>query len=203
MTLFSTSAFKTVPPKPRYYKCADPIRSASQAQNRSSNGKTAKLTNEAKTSKESSVTTRRHLIKIIPALPLVSIVGAAGLLTACGKKEAAVAPAAAPPAAAPPPPVAATTPEPSAPSTPAAPPGATAGLPLMDEKDPTAGALGYINDGTKVDKVKYPKYADGQNCSNCALYQGAAGSAQGGCPLYPGKNVSAKAWCSAYAKKAA
>ena len=143
------------------------------------------------------MTTRRHLIKIIPALPLVSLVGAAGLLTACGKKEASVAPAAAPPAAAPPPPVAATTPEP------AAPPGATAGLPLMDEKDPTAGALGYINDGTKVDKVKYPKYADGQNCSNCALYQGAAGSAQGGCPLYPGKNVSAKAWCSAYAKKAA
>jgi High potential iron-sulfur protein len=142
------------------------------------------------------VSTRRHLIKIIPALPLVGLAGTAGLLSACGKKEAPVAPAAAPPAA-PPPPVAATTPEP------AAPPGATAGLPLLDEKDPAAGALGYVNDATKTDKAKYPKYADGQNCSNCALYQGAAGSAQGGCPLFPGKNVSAKAWCSAYAKKAA
>jgi High potential iron-sulfur protein len=73
----------------------------------------------------------------------------------------------------------------------------------MDEKDPAAAALGYVNDATQADKAKYPKYADGQNCANCALYQGAAGSAQGGCPLYPGKNVSAKAWCSAYAKKAA
>lgn len=74
---------------------------------------------------------------------------------------------------------------------------------MMDEKDPQAAALAYVNDATKTDKVKFPKYADGQNCGNCALYQGAAGSAQGGCPLYPGKNVSAKAWCSAYNKKAA
>ena len=73
----------------------------------------------------------------------------------------------------------------------------------MDEKDPTASALAYINDATKVDKAKFPKYADGQNCGNCALYQGAAGSAQGGCPLFPGKNVAAVAWCSAYAKKTA
>ena len=72
----------------------------------------------------------------------------------------------------------------------------------MDEKDPSAGALGYVNNAASADKVKYPKYADGQNCANCALYQGAAGSAQGGCPLYPGKNVAAQAWCSAYAKKA-
>ena len=151
------------------------------------------------------MTTRRHMIKIIPALPLAGLVGTAGLLTACGKKEATVAPAAAPPAA-PPPPVAATTPEPAAaatPSTPAAPPGATAGLPLMDEKDPAAAALGYVNNATSADKAKYPKYADGQNCGNCALYQGAAGSAQGGCPLYPGKNVAAVAWCSGYAKKVA
>lgn len=151
------------------------------------------------------MTTRRHLIKIVPALPLFSLVGTAGLLTACGKKDAAVAPAAAPPAAAPPP-VAATVPEPAAPAAPpaaAAPPGATAGLPLLDEKDPAAGALGYINDATKVDKAKYANYASGQNCGNCALYLGAAGSAQGGCPLYPGKNVAAVAWCSAYAKKTA
>ena len=151
------------------------------------------------------MTTRRHLIKIIPALPLVGIGSTAGLLAACGKKEASVAPAAAPPAA-PPPPVTATTPAPAAPqapSTPAAPPGATAGLPLLDEKDPAAGALAYINDATKVDKAKYPSYAAGQNCGSCALYQGAAGSAQGGCPLFPGKNVAAVAWCTAYAKKAA
>ncbi len=73
---------------------------------------------------------------------------------------------------------------------------------MMDEKDPQAAALGYVNDATKTDKTKYPKYADGQNCANCALYQGGTAE-QGGCPLYPGKNVAAKAWCSAYAKKAA
>ena len=129
------------------------------------------------------MTTRRHLIQIIPVLPLASLAGAAGLLSACGKKEASMAPAAAPPAA-PPPPVAATAPEPAAPAVPAA---NTAGLPLMDEKDPSAGALGYVNNAASADKVKYPKYADGQNCANCALYQGAAGSAQGGCPLYPGQ----------------
>lgn len=147
------------------------------------------------------MTTRRHLIKIIPALPLVGLAGTTGLLSACGKTETPVAPAAAPPAA-PAPPVAATTPTPAAPPAPAAPPGATAGLPLLDEKEPAASALGYVNDATKTDKAKYPKYADGQKCANCALYQGAAGSAQGGCPLFPGKNVASQAWCSAYAKKA-
>lgn len=144
------------------------------------------------------MTTRRHLIQIIPVLPLASIAGAASLLTACGKKETAVVPAEAPPAA-PPSPAVATTPAPAAPAAPAA----TAGLPLLDEKEPAAVALGYANDATKTDKAKHPKYADGQNCANCVLYQGAADSAQGGCPLFPGKNVSAKAWCSAYAKKGA
>jgi hypothetical protein len=72
---------------------------------------------------------------------------------------------------------------------------------MVAENDPQASALGYKADATKVDKAKFPKYAGGQNCSNCALFQGAAGAAAGGCPLYAGKQVSAKGWCSAYAKK--
>jgi hypothetical protein len=72
---------------------------------------------------------------------------------------------------------------------------------LVAENDPQASALGYKADATKVDKAKFPKYAAGQNCANCALFQGAAGAAAGGCPLYAGKQVSAKAWCSAYNKK--
>jgi High potential iron-sulfur protein len=155
--------------------------------------------------KESFVTTRRQLIHFMPALPI------AGLLVACGKKDAPAAPAATAPAEAPAaaatpapstPPTAAATPEPAAPAAATSPAPATAGLPLLDEKDPQATALGYVNDATKADKAKYPKYADGQHCASCALYQGGT-AAQGGCPLYPGKNVSAKAWCSAYAKKAA
>lgn len=72
---------------------------------------------------------------------------------------------------------------------------------LVVETDPQAAALGYKADASKVDKAKQPKYAAGQVCSNCALYQGAATSAAGACPLFAGKQVSAKAWCSAWAKK--
>lgn len=73
---------------------------------------------------------------------------------------------------------------------------------MVAETDAQATALGYKADATKVDKAKQPKYAAGQVCGNCALFQGAAGAAAGGCPLFAGKQVSAKAWCSAYAKKA-
>ena len=72
----------------------------------------------------------------------------------------------------------------------------------LDEKDPQAVALGYVADATKADVKKYPKYAAGQSCSSCALYQGKAGDAAGNCPLFAGKQVNVKGWCSAYAKKA-
>ena len=74
--------------------------------------------------------------------------------------------------------------------------------PLVDPKDPQAQALGYTADAAKVDKAKYPKYAAGQNCAACALYQGKAGDKSGPCPLYAGKAVLAGAWCSAWVKKA-
>jgi len=72
---------------------------------------------------------------------------------------------------------------------------------MVVETDPQPTALGYKADATKVDKAKQPKYAAGQVCANCALFQAAAGAAAGACPLFAGKQVSAKAWCSAYAKK--
>ena len=73
---------------------------------------------------------------------------------------------------------------------------------MVAESDPQATELGYKADATKVDKTKQPKYAAGQICGNCALFQGAAGAAAGGCPLFAGKQVAAQGWCSAYAKKA-
>ncbi len=72
----------------------------------------------------------------------------------------------------------------------------------LDPKDPQAAALGYVADATKADKAKFPKYAAGQNCASCQLFQGKAGDAAGPCPIFAGKKVSAKGWCSAYAKKA-
>jgi len=83
---------------------------------------------------------------------------------------------------------------------------ATAGLgraqaPKVSESDPQAIALGYKENASKVDKVKFPKYAAGQLCSNCQLYQGPP-NGLGACPLFAGKAVPGPAWCSAYAKKA-
>jgi High potential iron-sulfur protein len=68
----------------------------------------------------------------------------------------------------------------------------------LQDADAGAVALGYKSDASKTDKVKYPKYAAGQTCANCALFQ--AGTS--GCPLFAGKKVAAKGWCSAWAKKA-
>lgn len=79
---------------------------------------------------------------------------------------------------------------------------AHAQAPMVAESDPQASALGYKADAAKVDKAKQPKYAAGQQCSNCAVYQGKASDAAGPCPLFAGKQVTAKGWCSAWAKKA-
>ena len=71
----------------------------------------------------------------------------------------------------------------------------------LDEKDPQALALGYVAEATKADTKKFPKYAAGQNCVSCALYQGKAADAAGLCPLFAGRQVAGKGWCSAWAKK--
>ena len=72
---------------------------------------------------------------------------------------------------------------------------------MVAESDAQAAALGYKADASKVDKTKFPKFAAGQNCSSCALFQGKAGDKAGNCPLFAGKQVSSAGWCSAYAKK--
>jgi hypothetical protein len=72
----------------------------------------------------------------------------------------------------------------------------------LDEKDPTAVALGYVADTAKADKKKYPKHEAAQTCANCQLFQGKPGGADGPCPLFPGKTVAAKGWCASWVKKA-
>jgi len=73
---------------------------------------------------------------------------------------------------------------------------------IVDPKDPQAAALGFVTDATKADKARFTKYAAGQNCSGCQLFQGKAGDANGACAIFAGKKVPAKGWCSAYTKKA-
>ena len=80
--------------------------------------------------------------------------------------------------------------------------GALAADAQVDPKDPQAAALGYVADATKADKAKFPKYAAGQTCATCQLFQGKAGDASGPCAIFAGKHVAAKGWCSAYMKKA-
>jgi len=72
----------------------------------------------------------------------------------------------------------------------------------LDEKDATAMALGYVADTAKADQKKYPKHEASQKCSNCQLFQGKAGAAEGPCPLFPGKSVAANGWCASWVKKA-
>ena len=71
----------------------------------------------------------------------------------------------------------------------------------LNEKDPQAVALGYFEDATKTDTKKFPKYAAGQVCNNCALYQGKPTDAWANCPLFAVKQVAGKGWCNAWAKK--
>jgi hypothetical protein len=80
------------------------------------------------------------------------------------------------------------------------PPAGPAGM--VNEKDVTASALGYVADTTKADGKKFPAHAANQKCGVCALYQGKAGDAAGPCPIFAGKQVAAAGWCSSWVKKA-
>jgi hypothetical protein len=73
---------------------------------------------------------------------------------------------------------------------------------LVPESDPTAVALGYRADATTVDRNKFAQYAPGQQCSECALFQGDRSASNGPCAVFGGKLVSTKGWCSSFVKKA-
>lgn len=81
-------------------------------------------------------------------------------------------------------------------------PPAAAALPNLELDNPTAKALGYVEDATKVDKAKYPNHTAEQICGNCALMQGDAKNVRNPCTLFPGRSVATKGWCASFAKKA-
>ncbi len=76
-----------------------------------------------------------------------------------------------------------------------------AGLPPLDRKDPTAQALGFVTNATKVDAAANSTYKPNQKCGTCAQYQGKAGDASGGCNIFAGKSVPAGGWCKVWAQK--
>jgi hypothetical protein len=72
-------------------------------------------------------------------------------------------------------------------------------LPHVSESDPTAKALGYVEDATAT---KDSKHKVGDTCANCQFYSGAS-TGYGPCQLFPGKAVSAKGWCISHTVKQA
>ncbi len=80
---------------------------------------------------------------------------------------------------------------------------AAAALPPLDPSDPTAKALGFVTDATKVDAAGNPTYKAGQKCGTCAQFQGKATDATAGCNIFAGKSVPQGGWCKVWAQKPA
>ena len=66
--------------------------------------------------------------------------------------------------------------------------------PLLSVDAPEAKAVKYVENVRDAHGA-----VPGNNCGNCALYQGPDGSTQGPCQLFPGKEVKAAGWCSSWA----
>ena len=81
-------------------------------------------------------------------------------------------------------------------------PALAADTPHLAESDPTAKALGYVEDASKVDKTKFPAYKPGAHCATCNFFQGKAAEAYAPCQIFPGKSVSSKGWCASHSPKA-
>ena len=79
---------------------------------------------------------------------------------------------------------------------------AIAAAPLVSVSDPMAVALGYVLNATTVNEAKYPNYAAGQTCGNCAYYLGKLTDATAPCTMLGGKQVEGAGWCRVYQKKA-
>ena len=76
-----------------------------------------------------------------------------------------------------------------------------AALPPLDPNDPTAKALGFVTDGTKVDTAANPTYKPAQKCGTCAQFQGKAADASAACNIFAGKSVPAGGWCKVWVQK--
>jgi High potential iron-sulfur protein len=76
-----------------------------------------------------------------------------------------------------------------------------AALPPLDPNDPTAKALGFATDGSKVDAKAYPTFKSSQKCGTCAQFQGKATDPTAACTIFAGKSVPQSGWCQVWAQK--
>ena len=71
----------------------------------------------------------------------------------------------------------------------------------LDPEDPTAKALGYHHDTSKVDPNKWSRHEASQNCANCNLAQNVDSEGEWiGCQIFPGKLVHRNGWCNSWVK---
>jgi hypothetical protein len=80
-------------------------------------------------------------------------------------------------------------------------PAEAAGMPALDPNDPTAKALGFVTNASKVDAGANPTYKPNQKCGACAQFQGKPADASAGCNIFPGKSVPASGWCKVWAQR--
>jgi hypothetical protein len=73
--------------------------------------------------------------------------------------------------------------------------------PTLDPNDPTAKALGFVNDGKSVDAAANPTFKPTQKRATCAQYQGKASDPVAPCAIFAGKSVPAAGWCKVWALK--
>jgi hypothetical protein len=80
-------------------------------------------------------------------------------------------------------------------------PGSASAADRVSPTDVLAQSLGYTEDGTKVDKSKFPTYKAGQKCGNCRFFTGTAGQPYGPCQIFAGKEVNTNGWCVSFNAK--
>ena len=80
-------------------------------------------------------------------------------------------------------------------------PAQAADLPHLSVDDPTAKALGYTTDASKIDPKKETAFKAGSHCATCALFTAPASGDWGACGAFSGKSVDQGGWCRAYAAK--
>jgi len=71
----------------------------------------------------------------------------------------------------------------------------------LDPNDPTAKALDFVTDASKVNTAANPTYRAGQRCGTCAQYTGKPGSTSGGCNIFVGHTVPSAGWCKVWTAK--
>jgi hypothetical protein len=72
----------------------------------------------------------------------------------------------------------------------------------LDPTDPTAQALGFVPDASKVVASANPTFKPGQHCGACMQFRGKPSDARAGCGIYAGHSVPSGGWCRAFAQRA-